>query len=459
MFSSLALHRRMALTVLCVAFATARPAQAAVLYSGLKDLAISTTFEGLYLDIDTGATGSVEFTGWDINPFFGGVGVANSSAFQAARIGTGNTDAILRLNVGDAINAARLYSSGEGGSATHLGSGSTQFGIGQEGYLGFKFTTNANAGPAYGWLRVVFTANTGGAVIKDWAYENGGGTVVAGRVQQSAAAAGVQLTTVSPGSNESFTLGSAVTNPGSGNVGALLKTGAGTTILNTNQNFTGTTTVSGGALELATGGQLSGSSALVVNTGGTLLLSGTGGTNSKLRTTATTDLHGGTLALTGLTSHLDQQLGTLTLSENSTLDFGTFAAGQTLRFADSSASLWTSGKTLSIWNWSQGTDHLSFGTSNLGLTSTQLSSLRFYSDSGSTLIPGGAFAGSSGTFGEVSPIPEPSSLPIASALLSLIALRERRSRKRSSIDRQLIGRAPVPQKPSNNVVDRRSISS
>ena len=206
-------------------------------------------------------------------------------------------------------------------------------------------------------------------------------------------------------------MGSAVTNPGSGNVGALLKTGAGTTILNTNQNFTGTTTVSGGALELATGGQLSGSSALVVNTGGTLLLSGTGGTNSKLRTTATTDLHGGTLALTGLTSHLDQQLGTLTLSENSTLDFGTFAAGQTLRFADSSASLWTSGKTLSIWNWSQGTDHLSFGTSNLGLTSTQLSSLRFYSDSGSTLIPGGAFAGSSGTFGEVSPIPEPSSLP------------------------------------------------
>ena len=421
-----------AVTVATLLLLSAAPARPAVLYSGLKDLAIPTTFDGLYLDIDTGATGSVEFTGWDINPFFGGVGIATSPAFQAARTGTGNTDAILRLNVGDTINAARLYSSGYGGSETHLGSGSNQFGIGQEGYLGFKFTTNANAGPAYGWLRVLFTANTGGAVIKDWAYENGGGAVVAGRVQQSAAAAGVQLTTVSPGLGESFTLGSAVTDPGSGNVGALLKTGAGTTVLATGQSYTGTTTVSGGALELATGGQLSGSSALVVNTGGTLLLSGTGGTNSKLRTTATTDLHGGTLALTGLTSHLDQQLGALTLSENSTLDFGTFAAGQTLRFADSSTSLWASGKTLSIWNWTAGADHLSFGTANLGLTSTQLSRLRFYSDSGSTLIPGASFSGPNGALGEVSPIPEPSSLSIASTILALIALRERRSRKRHS---------------------------
>lgn len=407
-------------------------ARAAVLYSGLKDLAIPTTFDGLYLDIDTGTTSTVEFTGWDINPFFGGVGIANSPAFQAARTGTGNTDSILRLNLGDTVNTARLFSTGYGGSETHLGSGTGQFGIGQEGYLGFKFTTNANAGPSYGWMRVVFTANTAGALIKDWAYETGGGAITTGRVQQSAAAAGVQLLTLSPATGESFTLGSAIADPGSGNVSAVLKTGAGTTILDTTASFTGTTTVGGGTLEVTSGGKLSGTASLAINTGGTLLLSGSGGSDSKLRTTATTTLAGGTLSLAGLSSQLDQHLGALTLSENSTLDFGSFAGGQTLRFADSSATAWGSGKTLSIWNWTAGADHLFFGTSNLGLNSSQLSSLRFYSDSGSTLIPGSSFSAFNGPLGEVSPIPEPSSLPLASLLLSILALRERRGGRKGS---------------------------
>ena len=35
----------------------------------------------------------------------------------------------------------------------------------QEGYLGFKFTTNGSAGPCHAWMRVFFTANTLGAVI------------------------------------------------------------------------------------------------------------------------------------------------------------------------------------------------------------------------------------------------------------------------------------------------------
>jgi len=59
--------------------ATARAAN--VIYSGVQDIPIPTDFAGVYLDPDTGATG------WDINPFFGGVGIANSAAFQPCGMG------------------------------------------------------------------------------------------------------------------------------------------------------------------------------------------------------------------------------------------------------------------------------------------------------------------------------------------------------------------------------------
>ena len=64
------------------------PAHASVIYSFLKDFGIPTDFVGVYLDIDTGNYNYVDDplqADWDINPFFGGQGVANSAAFQPAR--------------------------------------------------------------------------------------------------------------------------------------------------------------------------------------------------------------------------------------------------------------------------------------------------------------------------------------------------------------------------------------
>ena len=244
------------------------PARAAVIYSGIQNIAIPTGFTGIYLDLDTGITGTGETAGWDINPFFGGVGVANSPAFQPARSGTGTSDPILGLAVGATVNGARLFSTGYGGSQTHLG---TQFTAGQEGYLGFKFTTNAASGPYYGWMRVVFTANTAGALIKDWAYENAGTAIVTARVVQSAASGGAQIVTLSPGTGESFTLGSVLTNTG-GNINSLVKTGLGTTSLTAANTYTGGTTLSGGVLALGSGGAL-GTTGTIGFGGGTLQFS------------------------------------------------------------------------------------------------------------------------------------------------------------------------------------------
>lgn len=130
------------------------------------------------------SNGITSTTGWDINPFFGGVGIANSAAFQPARVGTSNEDAIVRLNSGDTIGSNLIYSSGEGGSGDvgneHIGLDTDQFAVGVSGFLGFKFTTNSSAGPYYGWMRLTLTNNTAGAGITDWAWDDSGGSILAG---------------------------------------------------------------------------------------------------------------------------------------------------------------------------------------------------------------------------------------------------------------------------------------
>lgn len=402
--------------------------RAAIIYSGLESIAIPTNFDGVYLDIQTGVTSTSEFAGWDFNPFFGGVGVANGPEFQPARTGTGNGDPIVRYAVGDTIGGGLLYSTDYGGSDSHLGGGFGQFGIGQEGYLAFRLITNGGLSNYYGWVRVVFTANTGGAMIKDWAYEDSGSPIVGGRVQQSTPSGGVQVTTFSPGAGESFTYGSLLGDPGGGNIGSLVKTGDGATVLTTDHSYTGATAISNGVLELA-GGSLSGTANILVNAGGTLLFSGPGGVNSKLNGGASVTLDGGTISGANLTAVLDQQFGTLTLTQDSIIDFSLLAAGNTFRFANSSSSIWASAEVIKIFNYTVGKDHLFVGTSNLGLTLGQLNAIEFYSDNGVTLLNATApqFIGS----GELSPVavPEPSGLLAAVSLITLAALREGRQRR------------------------------
>lgn len=155
-------------------------ANAAIIYSGLQNIAIPTTFDGVYINIDNAATSSTTITGWDINPFFGGAGIANSAAFQPARTGTANDDPVLNFAAGDLISSTLNFSSGFGGSGdpvSYLGNSPGQFAVGQEGYLGFRFTTDSSDGPYFGWMRVLFTADSPGGMIKDWSYDNTGAAI------------------------------------------------------------------------------------------------------------------------------------------------------------------------------------------------------------------------------------------------------------------------------------------
>lgn len=180
--------RPAAAALLLILTFSAAPAGAAIVYSGLRNIPIPTTADGITLDADTGATStsSTPPAGWDINFFFGGSAIAASADFQPARTGTGNQDPVQRFDADTLIVSTLQYSSGETGSSTHLGV-LGNFQDGQSGYLGFRFLPNNSlpgASPLYGWMRVTLTGNTAGALLHEWAYETSGAPVTTGQVPE-----------------------------------------------------------------------------------------------------------------------------------------------------------------------------------------------------------------------------------------------------------------------------------
>ena len=165
----------------------AASSHAAIIYSGLKDFSISTSYDGVYLDVDGGNLVGIDAAGWDINPFFGGEGIANSPAFQPVRTSAALYAPVVSLAPGETVGATSVFGSGFNGSGdpvSHVGTGIGQFASGIEAYLGFKLITNESAGPYYGWMRVVFS-NTGAAgLIRDWAYDNSGDSITISAVPE-----------------------------------------------------------------------------------------------------------------------------------------------------------------------------------------------------------------------------------------------------------------------------------
>jgi len=160
-----------------------------IVFSGDRNIAIPTNFDGVYINIGNGQSGSSPVSGWDLNPFFGGLFIANSPNFQPVRIGDDCEDAIIRLAPTSVIGGNLTYSSDWGGSGAeggqgHLGSGPLQFADGKSGYFGFKLVSE-EADPLYGWMQVVLTENGANGRIQSWAYETSGGSILVGVTGQN----------------------------------------------------------------------------------------------------------------------------------------------------------------------------------------------------------------------------------------------------------------------------------
>ena len=160
---------------------------AAIISSGLQDIVIPTTFVGVYLNVDAGITVAEEGSGWDINLFFGGEGIANSPSFEPVRMTVSVDSAVVNLALGQTVGGSSIYASSYAGSDSHIGAGGTQFISGNEGYIGFKLTTDSSEGPFYGWMRVVLANDGTTGLIRDWAYDNSGAPITVGAVPEPSA--------------------------------------------------------------------------------------------------------------------------------------------------------------------------------------------------------------------------------------------------------------------------------
>jgi autotransporter-associated beta strand protein len=183
------------------------------------------------------------------------------------------------------------------------------------------------------WLSGTVTITVGGSTA---IFQSDAGVLTLGAIT-SAASGARTLTFTGAGTG---VIGGAVSD-GSGIV-SLVKSGTGTWTLTGNNTYTGGTVVNAGTLALTSTGGIANTSELVLN-GGTFATGGSGET-----------------------------MGPLTLSGNATIDLGNGAS--TLSF--SGPGTFTAGRTLTIANWTPGSDHLFVGTS-AALTAAQLAQIKF----------------------------------------------------------------------------------
>ncbi|HEY2574458.1 MAG TPA: autotransporter-associated beta strand repeat-containing protein, partial [Verrucomicrobiaceae bacterium] len=151
---------------------------------------------------------------------------------------------------------------------------------------------------------------------------------------------------------------------------SLDKQGAGTWLLSGTNTYHGTTTVDAGTLKLSGTGSFTQTSGVVLN-GGTFCLASSAA--DQIVNTANFTMNGGTLQLGA--AGINETVGTLSLTASSVIDFGSL--GGEINFATGSPA-WSGGTLLNVYNWTNGTDHLFFGSTSGGLIAGNVSQIRLF---------------------------------------------------------------------------------
>lgn len=387
----------------------------------------------------------------DTHTFANAITVASSTTGTLTIGNTNNASAVFSGAI--ALNHALSLSAGTGTGTLNLtggftGSSTLTTDSGAAGYVNFgksgngtTFTGNlvVNTGVARVSTATSFGSSNTVTINSGATFDiNGNNQTIAGLTGSGTATntnAAVNTLTLSGTGSYSFA-GSISGSPTTSM--ALAKTGVGTQTLTGSNLYSGSTIVSGGILKLAntSGVALAGNSSVTLNSGGTLLM----GANNQINQATLPGIKvsggkfdaGGFYQGTGGTPAVPNSgtigLGALTMTVTSIIDL---TATSVLHFSDSSASAWTAGTTLKIYDYSGipitggGAEQILFGGSNTGLTASQLLQVSFYSDQGNTIISSGALILADGEIVPVA-VPEPGTWVAAALSLGAIALMQRR---------------------------------
>lgn len=173
--------------------AVSEQAGAAVVYSGVQNVAVPATLAGSYFNLVTGTGGtSYTFPGWDINPYRGSAQGGSTRLYLNQTVGA-NTRVVvnaaadngpLPLAPGSPIDATRTLSGVNGFLVTTTGAPGTAQ-AGGTFIFGVQFFNETTAAENFGWVRMNINSPspTSGTLLTlvDWAYENTGAGITAGQ--------------------------------------------------------------------------------------------------------------------------------------------------------------------------------------------------------------------------------------------------------------------------------------
>jgi len=164
-------------------------------------IAISNTFEGIYLDFGgdlntvTNSSGGsseviqnfsyvvsdIEPATYDINFFFGGLGIINNPAtIDLVRTGVG--EPIANLAFGSTVGVTSLFDPAEstsggpiGDSFAHVGPDAVQFRPNEAGYIGFAWDPTDSGIYNYGYFEYIYNLSDSTGLITGWAFNETAG--------------------------------------------------------------------------------------------------------------------------------------------------------------------------------------------------------------------------------------------------------------------------------------------
>ncbi len=159
------------------AVAVAGVANAAVVYSGIVNLTIPANVDGLYMNVETGATGTsgTGTAGWDINPY-GTTSLALYAATGTGYMRAAGTTSTGRTNIGNnaVVGASAFF---YGSSNAIIGTSVGQWAFNSTGTIGFKFLA-ADGLTHYGWARIAIGASLASRTLVDYAFESTAGASI-----------------------------------------------------------------------------------------------------------------------------------------------------------------------------------------------------------------------------------------------------------------------------------------